>query len=661
MARRKEGTRRHSQGRTLGDRYRARKGAEIKALGGVPAWQHEQEVRKAVDAALMEAENQSLDEITVGIGSAESFLTARGVMHFDDGMTEYQSGNVYETHFTGTPQAARKSHGDKKEHGVSRQLGEGDEETWGDETITPPWDLNVMQSLLATSTVHAAAIETKAADFSYSGWALKIREEVVALGISDEELAQERAKVTAFIRGISEDGCSVEEFARDLSIQYESLGMMSVEPIRNRAAMISSYKIMPFRTARVLSQKCEAYAAGARYVQQRGDRKRYFTKLGDNIKYASPDFDPDTSMIEKFPRTKQQRESFVQWADTLVRADRPRTSAQITRSEEDQSIDFENAASELLVYARRPFTVSETYGTPAGVQALSSMLALRKIEEYNLQFFESKGVPQYAVVIKGLSSKQRPGSPGRVGAVRTKDMAAQVTQAVTKFFTENIRKADRSVLVVQLTGDVEITFEKLSSDSVEASFAEYEKRMREDIRLAHRIPPAALGINEEKANIGSGRDGTQMKRYRDHIVAPGQRTVAAFINTLIRHATLIPYFDFVFTPVDIEDDSELRKLWLEMYKVAALELDELRRRMPGDNPEYGAEPDEAGEGGQGGTRILPTSYQVVGGSTGDAAAVLEGMIAKQARVLQSLNQHMINVGLDPRDADPLSGERQGAT
>src|SRR5690606_21737858 len=138
--------------------------------------------------------------------------------------------------------------------------------------------------------------------------------------------------------------------------------------------------------------------------------------------------------------------------------------------------------------ARKPFTFSETYGTPAGIQAMSAILALKKIEKYNLQFFDAKGVPQYAVIIKGLT-QGIPGSPLRDAATpASKSNIAELTDVISEFFTERIRQSDRSVLVMRLFGNVEVEFKRLSSEQVEASFSEYEDRLKEDIRMAHRIP-----------------------------------------------------------------------------------------------------------------------------------------------------------------------------
>jgi hypothetical protein len=101
-------------------------------------------------------------------------------------------------------------------------------------------------------------------------------------------------------------------------------------------------------------------------------------------------------------------------------------------------------------------------------------------------------------------------------------------------------------------------------------------RNRENIRLSHRVPGAAMGIYET-ANLGSGRDSTAMERYRDHIVTPGQRLFADVLTKLVRGGLLIPYFKFSFEPMRVEQDTDARKLHLQEFTDGALTLDDYLR------------------------------------------------------------------------------------
>ena len=517
---------------TLADRYAEASGTtRRRALERDPEVQ--EVVRRMVDAALSSAEFEGNEDVQVGICGPRGLLGPNGYVLLDG------RGRVEQSSLSANPmgvlEAMRKAVEEPDSALQSRVLPSTADTPYAyDDAIEPPWNFDVMQALMATSTMHASAIETKASDYAYSGWTLDLRPDASALlaekALREDDVRRAREVADTFLRTCA-DGCPIEDVCRDQAIEFENLGTCALEPIRSRGGLVTRLRSAPFRTIRYLHPRCGAYEHGARYIQKRGNVKRYFRRFGDTVLYARG-FDPMTARLTEFPVTEADRKAAVSWAEGQIRAEDAEPLA---------GTDFDRQASELYVLPRRPFTASDMYGTPAGVQALPAMLALRKIEEYNLQFFEAKGVPQYAIIIKKLT-KGRPGAPLRGGANsgRSGDDIARLTNVITEFFTNRVRQADRSVLVMRLFGDAEVQFERLSSEKVEASFAEYEDRMKEDIRMSHRMPPAALGINQETANIGSGRDTTQLRRYRDHIVVPGQRQFAQMVNTILRASRAPP-------------------------------------------------------------------------------------------------------------------------
>jgi len=238
----------------------------------------------------------------------------------------------------------------------------------------------------------------------------------------------------------------------------------------------------------------------------------------------------------------------------------------------------ERAANEFYMLARAPFTQSSIYGTPAGITAYNAMLAQSKIDKYNLDFFTNSGVPQYAVIFEGFTESS--GNEGQYAGAETNDNPtmvaserAQLEAAIREYFTKQLSKGNRSMLILTLTGTAQVRFQKLSVDKLEASFAEYEDRNRDRVRMAHRMPGPAMGIYDT-ANLGGGRDTAAMKRYRDHIVAPGQRELAAVVNMLLRAGLMIPYFDFAFKPMDLEEEQEARAFTLKEFEMGAITLDQ---------------------------------------------------------------------------------------
>ncbi len=451
----------------------------------------------------------------------------------------------------------------------TKRLTDGDDDFSFDmdTTLAPPYNFKALQELLITDVIHDSAVETKAADYAYNGWELALRQDAKDLlesgGLSESVLKDDKETVQRFLESMGGD-VPVADVMNAMALDYEALGMSALEVRRVSSGVIGAVSHMPFTYVRVIDKnKAQQQEIRATYLQKRFSKKVYFTKFAEAVSYKKPGFNPYTSPINDFPRSESERQSAVNFnADFMLSASNGKRVGEKSN----------NIANELLVLPRLPFTKSDTYGTPAGIQALSSMIAQKKIDEYNIQFFQAKGVTQYAVIIEGLTRRAVAQAAPGSDAPRI-DMGAKVRAAISEYFQNQLTSADRAVLVVSLFGDAKIKFERLSSESVEASFAEYETRNTERIRMSHRIPPAALGL-AETANLGGGRDTAQLIRYRDHIVSPGQRRLAIVVNDLLRVGLLIPWFEFRFNALDVENAKDMREYWLKAFVDGGITLNQ---------------------------------------------------------------------------------------
>lgn len=453
---------------------------------------------------------------------------------------------------------------------VSREITE-DQDPFNydmDQVVLPPWDFSVLNNLMTANSIHAGAVETKASDYAYNEWELEVTD-WAAENIDDAIIDVARAEVTRFLRAAASGKRPIEDMCRDAAICYESLGSAGFEIIRSKNGFIHHLNHIPFSTMRVLQQK-RFEETGARYLQRRFQQKAFFVGLNENVVFNQVDgvnFDPLTAADEDFPAF-EQRADFVDFDDRFVHAK--------TAEETD---NLEEAANEFYYMARPPFTRSAIYGTPAGVSAMTSMLAQLYIDKYNLQFFAAKGVPQYAIVFKGFSApeagegmNQDPDSEETYPEMKS-PTREQLQDTIDEFFKKKLASGDRSVLVLTLFGEADVHFEKLSTDKIEASFADYEKRNRENVRISHRVPGPAMGIYET-ANLGGGRDTSAMRRYRDHIVHPGQRMFEVIVDSVIRSGLLIPYFRFKMLPMDIQEEQHRIEEARKDFIAGAITLDD---------------------------------------------------------------------------------------
>ena len=444
-----------------------------------------------------------------------------------------------------------------------------------DGIVEIPWAFDTLSTLLTSNVTHASAIETKAADYAFgnliltpTSWSVKNVDEKVLEDAKQQVIAffSHAARTSTGIRPIS-------DLLRDVAIDYEALGTAGFEVRRNTRGIVTALNHIPFSSMRVL--KDAVYQSNkVRYVQRRFQRTAFFTPLNELTEYIGKDgrtFNPDIAPESDFP-SYEGRLNAVRY--------RRGPYPNVRTGQLDAKLP--EAANEFIMISRPPFTKSSIYVTPAGISAYGNMLAQLAIDKFNLAFFNSKGVPQYAIIFKkfarpsGDEGVNRTGDPamydGDVPTMSSSEVTA-LEETLRMYFQTQLMQSDRGVLVLTMFGDAEVSFERLSTEKLEASFGDYEKRNQEAIRIAHHVPGAAIGIYDA-ANLGSGRDTTAMKRYRDHIVIPGQRMLASVVTRILRCGLLIPYFDVSFQPVDLEEEEIGKKFALDAFRYGGYNLND---------------------------------------------------------------------------------------
>lgn len=443
-----------------------------------------------------------------------------------------------------------------------QELNEADDRTmFDDDIVTPPYTYALLDDLLYKNVTHNSCVETKAGDYAYHGWELMVRPE--AQGIDKKTLDTARIEAEKFLKSCVDGILPIEDLVRDLALDFESIGNCAFEVIRNKEWLVTRLNHVPAHTVRVRKNALSS-VGGQHFVQSRFNKKRYFMPLGGTVTLKN-NFDPLTANLDEFPPLKS-RASFITG-----------NKVQFSRDAPDENVPLRNikmAATEMFWMTRPPRSRSTVYGTPAGAAAYRAMLGEMRADWYNLAYFNSKGVPQFAVIMENPNPVYSMGAPPRQDG--DTDPAAAAAAAIEEFFAKKLKTADRNVLVMEAVGGTKIRFEKLSPETIDKAMIEYSEACRESIRLAHRVPPAALGIIQA-ANLGSGRESSQMLRYRNHIVTPGQRIFASVVNTILRVGLLIPYFDFRFHLMPVDDEQDRREFKLKEFTEGAITPNEYRK------------------------------------------------------------------------------------
>lgn len=152
------------------------------------------------------------------------------------------------------------------------------------------------------------------------------------------------------------------------------------------------------------------------------------------------------------------------------------------------------------------FTVYEDidtpYGVPRWISQIPSAVGSRAAEEYNLEHFNSGGVPPVLVFLAGGSA-----SP-------------ESRQQITNIFSGKAKKKNRGAVVevvpttgtIDKEGKVQVTVEKFTQDK-DAMFDKYDDKCELKIRSSYRLPPLF---------VGRIHDYTFASAYASYIVAEAQ-------------------------------------------------------------------------------------------------------------------------------------------
>jgi len=270
---------------------------------------------------------------------------------------------------------------------------------------------------------------------------------------------------------------------------------------------------------------------------------------------------------------------------TLVRVRRKRDGyVQIAKSNKIQAVFFRNfqdsetedpingdpSPNELIHF--KNYSPNNTYyGVPAAVSAAAAIVGDKFAKEYNIDYFENKAIPRYAIVLKGakLSHKSK--------------------QELVNYFRNEVKGRNHGTLVIPIPAsigaDSDIRFEKLEAGVQDASFDKYRKSNRDEILVANRVPAPKVGVYDN-ANLAVSRDAD--KTFKTQVIGPDQAVIEKRINRLIAEFTDLLVLKFKrIDLVDEDIQSRINDRYLRTEVVTPNEVRTslgLPERMDGDEP-----------------------------------------------------------------------------
>ena len=247
---------------------------------------------------------------------------------------------------------------------------------------------------------------------------------------------------------------------RDLRCDMESSGNGYMEVVRNASDEVLMVNHLPANDMRLVRYDAPVIAPRTltrsgkeievkirvrerRFVQSINGKKVYFKEFG-----ASRDLDRDTG----------------KWAPDKGR------------------LPLGKRASEVIhfVVTKEPKT---PYGVPRWINQLPSVLGSRKAEEFNLDFFDSGGLPPVLVLVQGgyLGDGVKESLQQHLSGSGAKHRAA-IVEAVSSSGS------------LDSSGTVKVTVERFGAERMQdAMFQTYDKNTEDHVRASFRLPPLFTG------------------------------------------------------------------------------------------------------------------------------------------------------------------------
>jgi capsid portal protein len=389
--------------------------------------------------------------------------------------------------------------------------------------ISPPHNLDVLASLPEANTYHKRCCATKSMDIAGLGYGFS--------PIKEEASQEQKDKIDLLFKDNGGHEDSVSRVFTDCWYDAEVTGNLGLEIVREDYDPLGPVALF----ARVKAHQIRVHKSGEKFCQMVGVKRRWFKQYGLPV-----DVHLDTGEIHPIG-----------------------------------SLPPEKRATE-IIWIKLSTMRSSFYGTPDIIPALGAITGSIFLRDYNIDFFRHFGIPSYAVYITGdydLGRRLRisleadgTGTLGEEYIIDDPGMTATCFEyeiiSTVKRHLESIRNNPHTPLIMaipsgKLGGKVEIEFKPLAVETKDAHFRLYRKDNRDEVLVAHGIPPYRIGVTET-GSLGGSTAVESTNIYKTSIVAPRQVAFEEAINRVLRETLEITDWEFYFEEIDVSEEKNDR-------------------------------------------------------------------------------------------------------
>ncbi len=391
--------------------------------------------------------------------------------------------------------------------------------------IRPLYNPEALARVLEMNTYHYRACKTKARDIAGLGWFIN--------PLVDNPNQEQYNKLEIFFDELEE---TVSRIFDKIMMDFESIGYGAAEITR----LNYDFNQYPVNLVHMPAHTIRIHKDGNRFVQIRGNRRRWFKRIGFEM-----DVHCDTGEIKELG-----------------------------------ILSPEHRATEILWFVN--YTPrSDYYGLPDTVPVLGAIHGDLARRDYNIAFFDNFGVPAYAVFVTGNFD------PGPIDEKGRSEFEKDIEEHFNELSKNPHSTLIMSVPTIEGQGEVKIEFKPLSTDVKEASFRLFRQDNKDEVLAAHGVPPYRMGIAEAGSLGGNiAKEATEV--YKRSVIEPRQEMLEAAINKYIFWDGFEAYdWEFKFAEIDTKDEKHDLEMATKMFDKAAMTPNQLIRYF---GRKFGVEP-----------------------------------------------------------------------
>lgn len=382
----------------------------------------------------------------------------------------------------------------------------------------PPYNLDSLVDLSTENDTHWACISLKARNIVGLGhtWKETYKTKEARSNFEDDDekmkkFAKKLQRVTLamdeWLDGLNEEDELAETFLQ-VWLDVEATGNGYLEIGRNRDGSIGYLGHIPAATMRVRAARDGfvqlVYAGQSSHSLGKNDKPIFFRNFGD---LETPD------LFGKDPRPNE------------------------------------------VIHIKKHSPKNAYYGVPDIIAAMSSVAGEKFANEYNLDYFENKAVPRYALIVKGAK------------------LSLQAERKILDYFRREVKGKHHGTLYIpvpaHMGSNVDVKLEPIENKVQEAGFEKYRQGNRSSIAMVHNVPLSKLGVG---GSVTAAREDD--KAFKVQVCKPDQKRFAQKVNRIIKTKTDL--FKFEFEEYDLIDEETKSRIHDRYVRIGVMNPDEVR-------------------------------------------------------------------------------------